>query len=92
MENQKIIIAFYVPVGGKSRQKAAEELESVYHMLEKDKDETEKYIIIPTNETNPKVEVLNPVRLDESVYLDIERRAHRIELDFQKFLNTALKD
>jgi hypothetical protein len=82
---QKIIIAFYINVSGLSPQKAQERILGAYQALELDKSKNEKYIFVPVNHES-RVEVLNPVRLSDEEYKNVEERVLLVEKSVEEIL------
>ena len=87
MNEQRLIIAFYVAVGNMSPQKSQSYLSDLFQSLTIDKDENEKYIIIPIKEGESRVEVLNPTRLSDEDYKSIEARADKMENKLNTFFS-----
>lgn len=89
MSEQRLIIAFYVYVGGMSQIKAQRYLSDLYESLNIDKDDNEKYIIVPINSGESRVDVLNPIRLSDTDYKEIESRTDKLESLLNTFLSAS---
>lgn len=65
------IIVFYLNVDGLSRQRATETINEIYNYYKKEYDW--EIIILPVTNQETKVELLNPVNLDEEYKSKIDK-------------------
>ena len=89
----KIILIFYIDIGGLSRQRAQEGLNSIAKMLEKDaENEPILTFIMPIKNGDSRVECINPKLVSEEEYGNAKEVLERNQKTLDDLLKIGDKD